>query len=61
MNNNNNITPPQPIEGFHTVEMMREIREKLSEKYWQRNNILKQDMEGLRKIYNFNFANKTNS
>ena len=61
MNNNNNITPPRPIEGFHTVEMMREIREKLSEKYWQRNNILKQDMEGLRKKYNFNFANKTNS
>ena len=61
MNNNNNITPPLPIEGFHTVEMMREIREKLSEKYWQRNNILKQDMEAVRKKYNFNVNDNKNA
>ncbi len=50
--NNNNATPT-PIEGLNAVQMMREIREKLSERYWQHNDILKQDMEAIRKKYNF--------
>lgn len=43
---------PQPIEGFSAVKMMREIREKLSERYWQHSDILKKDMEVMRKKYN---------
>ena len=45
-------TLPQPIEGFSAVQMMREIREKLSERYWQHSDILKKDMEEVRKKYN---------
>jgi hypothetical protein len=32
--------------------MMREIREKLSEKYWKHPELLKQDMEVIHKKYN---------
>ena len=46
-------TLPHPIEGFSSVDMMREIREKLSERYWQHSDILKKDMEEIRKKYNF--------
>ncbi len=45
------IIPP-PIEDFHAVQMMREIREKLSERYWKHSDILKKDMEDVRKKYN---------
>ena len=36
---------------FDSVEMMREIREKLSEKYWKHPDILKKEMEAIRKKY----------
>lgn len=46
---------------FDAVKMMREIREKLSEKYWKHPNILKQEMEAIREKYNLNVgAPKTN-
>ena len=35
-----------------TVKMMRDIREKLSEKYWKHPEILKKEMEAIRKKYN---------
>lgn len=35
-----------------SVKMMREIREKLSEKYWRHPEILKKEMEAIRKKYN---------
>ncbi len=34
------------------VKMMREIREKLSEKYWENPDILKTEMQAIRKKYN---------
>ena len=49
--NSNNVIPP--IEGLNAVQMMREIREKLSGRYWKHTDILKQDMEAIRKKYNF--------
>ena len=36
---------------FDAVQMMRDIREKLSEKYWKRPDILKKEMEAIRKKY----------
>ncbi|MFA5330721.1 MAG: hypothetical protein WC384_23210 [Prolixibacteraceae bacterium] len=36
---------------FDAVKMMRDIREKLSEKYWKHPDILKQEMEAIRKKY----------
>jgi hypothetical protein len=48
----NKNTPP-PIEGLDAVKMMREIREKLSEKYWKHPDILKKEMEEMRKKYHF--------
>lgn len=41
---------------FDAVKMMREIREKLSEKYWKHPDILKQEMEAIREKYNLNVA-----
>jgi hypothetical protein len=37
---------------FDAVQMMRDIREKLSEKYWKHPDILKEEMEAIRKKYN---------
>ncbi len=37
---------------FDAVKMMREIREQLSERYWDHPEILKADMEAIRKEYN---------
>jgi hypothetical protein len=51
MSKNKNIT--QPIAGLDAVKMMREIREKLSEKYWMHPEILKKEMEEIRKKYHF--------
>lgn len=51
MSNNKNTT--QPIAGLDAVKMMREIREKLSEKYWKHPDILKKEMEEVRKKYHF--------
>ena len=50
---NNNIHTAQPIAGLDAVKMMREIREKLSEKYWKHPDILKKEMEEIRKKYHF--------
>ena len=41
---------------FDAVKMMREIREKLSEKYWKHPDILKKEMEAIRQKYNFKIA-----
>lgn len=37
---------------FDAVLMMREIREKLSEKYWNHPDILKTEMQAIREKYN---------
>jgi len=37
---------------FDAVKMMRDIREKLSEKYRKHPKILKEEMEAIRKKYN---------
>jgi hypothetical protein len=36
---------------FDAVQMMREIREKLSERYWKHPDVLKKEMEAIRKKY----------
>lgn len=36
---------------FDAVKMMREIREKLSMKYWKHPDLLKKDMKAVRKKY----------
>lgn len=36
---------------FDAVQMMRSIREKLSVKYWKHPDILKKEMEAIRKKY----------
>ena len=41
------------IKNFDAVQMMRDIREKLSEKYWKHPEILKKEMEAIREKYNF--------
>ena len=41
---------------FDAVKTMREIREKLSEKYWQHPDILKKDMKAIRKKYHLKVA-----
>lgn len=51
MSNNKNTT--QPITDLDAVKMMREIREKLSEKYWKHPELLKKEMEEIRKKYHF--------
>jgi hypothetical protein len=43
-------------EEFDAVKMMREIREKLSEKYWKHPDILKREMEAIRQKYNLHTA-----
>jgi len=40
------------IKIFDAVQMMRDIREKLSEKYWKHPDILKKEMEAIRQKYN---------
>lgn len=52
----NNKIIPAPIEGFKAVQAMREAREKLSEKYWKHTDILKKDMQEIRKKYNFKIS-----
>ncbi len=39
---------------FDAVKMMREIREKLSEKYWKHPDVLKQEMQEIREKYQLN-------
>lgn len=38
------------------VQMMREIREKLSDKYWKQPDILKKEMEAIRQKYHLSFS-----
>ena len=38
------------------VKSMRDIREKLSERYWKHPEILKQEMEAIRLKYHLNVA-----
>lgn len=46
---------------IYAVKMMRDIREKLSEKYWKHPDILKQEMEAIRLKYNLKIITpKTN-
>jgi hypothetical protein len=40
--------------NFDAVEMMRDIREKLSAKYWQKPDVLKKEMKNIQKKYNLN-------
>ena len=42
----------EKIKKFDAVKEMREIREKLSEKYWKNPDILKQEMQAIREKYN---------
>jgi hypothetical protein len=51
MNNNKKIS--EPIANLDAVKMMREIREKLSMRYWKHPDILKKEMEEIRKKYQF--------
>lgn len=44
---------------FDAVKMMREIREKLSEKYWKHPEILKQEMQKIREKYHLNITELT--
>ena len=36
---------------FDSVQMMREIREKLSDRYWKHPELLKKEMDAIRKKY----------
>lgn len=44
---------------YDAVLSMREIREKLSEKYWKNSDILKEDMDIIRKKYKLNLKGST--
>lgn len=44
---------------FDAVRMMREIREKLSEKYWKHPELLKQEMQKIREKYQLNIPELT--
>lgn len=44
----------ETIKKFDAVKEMREIRERLSEKYWKNPNLLKQEMEEIRKKHKLN-------
>ena len=41
---------------FDAVKMMREIREKLSEKYWKHPDILKKEMQEIKEKHNLKFT-----
>lgn len=41
---------------FNAVKMIRDIREKLSEKYWKHPDLLKQEMKAIRLKYNLKIA-----
>lgn len=44
---------------FDAVKTMREIREKLSEKYWKNPDILKKEMQEIRNKYDLKIAEIT--
>lgn len=54
--NNKDKRAKEDGDRFDAVRMMREIREKLSEKYWKHPDILKKEMEAIRKKYNLRIA-----
>ena len=41
---------------FDAVKMMREIREKLSEKYWKQPDLLKKEMQEIRDKHNLELS-----
>jgi len=41
---------------FDAVKMMREIRKRLSDIYWKHPDILKKEMEEIRRKYNLNMT-----
>jgi len=53
---NKNKKPVENGKRFDAVQMMRDIREKLSEKYWKHPEILKKEMEAIRRKYNIRIA-----
>lgn len=44
---------------FDAVKMMREIREKLSQKYWKHPEVLKLEMQHIREKYQLNISELT--
>jgi len=44
---------------FDAVKMMREIREKLSEKYWKQPELLKQEMQKIREKHQLKITELT--
>lgn len=46
---------------FDAVQMMREIREKLSKKYWKHPDVLKKEMEAIRKKYHLTIGTPKSS
>ncbi len=46
-----NKKPSRPADGFDAVQTMREIRERLSERYWKHPEILKKEMKAIREKY----------
>ncbi|MDZ4846707.1 MAG: hypothetical protein SH857_14290 [Chitinophagales bacterium] len=58
---NKNKKPVENGKRFDAVQMMRDIREKLSEKYWKHPEILKREMDAIRQKYNLKISEaKTN-
>lgn len=48
-------------DNIDAVKMMRDIREKLSEKYWRNPGVLKKDMAAIREKYHLNILHPTKS
>jgi hypothetical protein len=42
----------EKTKNFDAVKAMRDIREKLSDKYWKHPDILKREMQAIREKYN---------
>jgi hypothetical protein len=47
--------------NFDAVKTMREIREKLSKKYWKHPELLKQEMEKIREKYQLKISELTSN
>ena len=50
----------EKTKNFDAVKTMRDIREKLSEKYWKHPDILKQEMQAIREKYNLKIITPKN-
>lgn len=44
---------------FDALQMMREIREQLSEKYWKHPDVLKKEMQAIREKYGLKITPET--